>query len=245
MPEPTQKQTEDIIIRTMKDDIEGKPKPAPALPPPPVTPISQETVYKASQAPAAIPVTPPPAPKIEFRPAPAITPAPTTPNKPPILIVPPKIIPPKEIPGMPVKPLNKATSTWIKLGAIGLGVILISLLGLYGYWKIFIKSKPPATTINPPVSTTTIPTLPLAPLATSTVPVKFFSNLPNKSITIDLPARTPLALMQALESETKIEETRSSVKQIKITYKGESLAIEEFLSLFSIFTPKDFLLNYL
>ena len=50
--------------------------------------------------------------------------------------------------------------------------------------------------------------------------------------------------MQALESETKIEETRSSVKQIKITYKGESLAIEEFLSLFSIFTPKDFLLNY-
>jgi len=50
--------------------------------------------------------------------------------------------------------------------------------------------------------------------------------------------------MQALKSEAKIEETRASIKQIKITYQGNPLTTEEFLGLFLIFTPKDFLLNY-
>lgn len=241
MAEPIQKQSEDIIIRTMKDDIEGKPKPAPVLPPSPITPISQETSYKAPPAPLASISSPPPPPKNEFRPAPTPTPAPI-PNKPPILIVPPKIIPPKEIPKIPVKPLYKATPAWLKLGGIGLIIISATLLGLYGYWKVFVQNVVPP--INPPVSTSTTPTLPIVPLATSTIAMEFFSKLPNKSITIDLPIKTPTALLQALKSEAQIEETRSSVKQIKITYQGNLLTTEEFLTLFSIFTPKDFLLNY-
>ena len=51
-------------------------------------------------------------------------------------------------------------------------------------------------------------------------------------------------LSSSLKSEAKIEETRASVKQIKITYKGELLTTEEFLSLFSVSTPKDFPPNY-
>ena len=229
---------EDIIIRTMKGDldkasgivpkIEGKPKPAPVVTPSPIVPMSQETAYKAPQTPVT-PIAPKPTP---------------IPNKPPILIVPPKIIPPKEIPEIPVKPLYKATPAWFKLGGIGLIIIGIALSGLYGYWKIFIQGKPPATSVNPPVSTTTLPALPLAPSATSTAPAGFFNKLPNKSITIDLPAITPTALAQALKSEAKIVETRASVKQIKLTCKGEPLTTEEFLSLLLIFTPKDFLLNY-
>ncbi|MFH1990383.1 MAG: hypothetical protein ABIJ19_00820 [Patescibacteria group bacterium] len=243
MTEPNQKQTEDIIIRTMKDDLEGKPKPKPAavIPPSPFTPISKEAEYKASPAPITpiAPPPPPPPPKIEFKPTPA-----PIPNKPPVLIVPPKIIPPKKIPEIPVKPLYKVMPAWIKLGIIGLITICVTLSGLYSYWKIFIQSKPPTTSVNPPVSTTTIPMLPIAPLATSTILAEFFSKLPNKSITIDLPTKTPAVLMQALKSEAEIEETRASVKQLKITYQGTPLTTEEFLNLFSIFTPKDFLLNY-
>ncbi len=247
MAEPAQKQTEDIIVRTMKGDLAGPPPaaPAPALPsteikpPAPISSISKEGEYKApviSVAPSPSPSPLPPPPKIEFKPMPA-----PIPNKPPVLIVPPKIIPPKEIPEIQVKPLYKATPAWIKLGIIGLIIIGIALSGLYGYWKIFIQMAPP---INSPTSTSTIPTLPIAPSATSTAPIEFFSKLPNKSITIDLPAKTPAALIQALKSEAKIEETRASVKQIKITYQGNLLTTEEFLNLFSIFTPKDFLLNY-
>ena len=240
MTEPNQKQTEDIIIRTMKDDLDGKPKlkPAAAIAPSSLTPISKEAEYKASPAPITpiAPPPPPPPPKIEFKPTPA-----PIPNKPPVLIVPPKIIPPKEIPEIPVKPLYKVTPAWIKLGIIGLITICVTLSGLYGYWKIFIQN---ATPISPPVSTSTIPILPIAPAATSTAPIEFFSKLPNKSTTIDLPAKTPVALIQALKSEAKIEETRASVKQLKITYQGTPLTTEEFLNLFSIFTPKDFLLNY-
>jgi len=144
---------------------------------------------------------------------------------------------------MPIKPLYRATPAWLKLGGIGLIVIAVTLSGLYGYWKIFVQNTP-ATPVNSPISTTTIPSLPFAPSATSTAPAKFFNKLPNKSVTIDLPSKTPAILIQALKSEAKIEETRASVKQIKITYKGELLTTEEFLSLFSIFTSKDFLLNY-
>lgn len=256
MPEPIQKQTEDIIIRTMKGDldrlsgvfpkIDGKP--APVLPPLPIAPLSQEAEYKAPRAPATF--VPPPPSKIEPKPP---APAPVfVPSKPPVLIVPPKIILPKEIPEIPVKPLYKATPAWLKLGGLGLIIIGVTLSGLYGYWKIFIQSKPPATPANLPAnlptSTTAIPTLPFASSATSTVPgttqAKFFNKLPNKSITIDLPAKTPTALAQALKSEAKIVETRASVKQIKITYEGIPLTTEEFLGFFSISTPKDFLLNY-
>jgi len=157
--------------------------------------------------------------------------------------VPPKIIPPKEIPEIPVKPLYKVMPAWIKLGIIGLIIVCVTLSGLYGYWKIFIQSKPLAPA-NPPISTSTIPMLPIAPPVASTSPAEFFSKLPNQSITIDLPTKTPAVLMQALKSEAKIEETRASVKQLKITYQGNPLTVEEFLNLFSIFTPKDFLLNY-
>jgi len=179
---------------------------------------------------------PAPTPKVETAPSQAT-------SGPPILVVPPKIIPPKEVPGMPVKPLYKVTPVWIKLGIIGLAVILITLSGLYGYWKIFIQSKLP-TTVNPPISTTTVPTLPTALTATTTAPIKFFNKLPNKSVTIDLPSKTSTALIQALKSEAKIEETRASIKQIKITYQGEPLITEEFFNLMSIFAPKNFLSNY-
>jgi len=59
-----------------------------------------------------------------------------------------------------------------------------------------------------------------------------------------LPTKTSAVLIQALKSEAKIEETRASVKQLKITYQGNPLTTEEFLNLFSLFTPKDFLSNY-
>ncbi|MFH1393140.1 MAG: hypothetical protein ABIG73_02065 [Patescibacteria group bacterium] len=261
MPEPIQKQTaalegraspneigrEDIIIRTMKGDL-GVPMPKlPSVetkPPAPISPISQETTYKTPQTPTTfVPpaAAPSPVSKTEISTKNNIGMGTT---KPPILIVPPKIIPPKEFPKIPVKPLYRATPAWLKLGGIGLIIIGIALSGLYGYWKIFIQSKPPATSVNPPVSTTTLPTLPFTPSATSTVPTEFFNKLPNKSITIDLPAITPTALAQALKSEAKIVETRASVKQIKLTCKGEPLTTEEFLSLLLVFTPKDFLLNY-
>jgi len=250
MAEPT-KPEEDIVIRTMKGDLEklnGSKKPAPTKPATgpitphmPIAPFSKEAQYKVSQAPAptaptpAI-LTPPPTPKVET------TPSQST-SGPPILVVPPKIIPPKEVPGMPVKPLYKVTPVWIKLGIIGLVVILTALSGLYGYWKIFIQSKLPAT-VNPPISTTTAPTLPIALTATTTAPIKFFNKLPNKSVTIDLPSKTPTALIQALKSEAKIEEIRASIKQIKITYQGKSLTTEEFFNLMSVFAPKDFISNY-
>jgi len=246
MAEPTQKQTEDIVIRTMKDDLTVPVLnvPAPKLPSVetmgPITPVSKESEYKAPIA----PITPPPPPKMEKWDETTQRNAPPALGRPPILIVPPKIIPPKEIPEIPVKPLYKATPAWLKLGGIGLIIIILTFFGLYGYWKFFIQNKPPATPPNLPISTTTMPVLPFAPVATSTAPTKIFNKLPNKSVTIDLPSKTPAVLFQALKSEAKIEETRASVKQIKITYKGEPLTTEEFLTLFSIFTPKDFLLNY-
>jgi len=234
MADPIPKPEEDIIIRTMKDDLEklgGVPakkeeKLVPPIPPKPITPISKEAVFESPKTPPPIPVAPPPPL-----------------GAPPILVVLPKIIPPKEVPGMPVKPLYKVTPVWIKLGIIGLAVILIALSGLYGYWKIFIQSKSP-TTVNPPISTTTVPTLPTASTATTTAPIKFFNKLPNKSVTIDLPSKTSTALIQALKSEAKIEETRASIKQIKITYQGKPLTTEEFFNLMSIFAPKNFLSNY-
>ena len=239
MVDPTQKPEEDIIIRTMKGDLNRltgtiPEKPSIVKPVPPILPISKETEYKAPQAPIT-PLTPSSPPFLPSEPAPA--------SRPPILVVPPKIIPSKEIPEMPVKPLYKATPVWIKLGIIGLAVILMALSGLYGYWKIFIQSKLPAT-VNPPISTTTVPTLPTASTATTTAPIKFFNKLPNKSVTIDLPSKTPLALIQALKSEAKIEETRASVKQIKITHQGKPLTADEFFNLMSIFAPKNFLSNY-
>ncbi len=239
MADPTPKPEEDIFIRTMKGDLnklagvalkEEKPKPSPV--PAPITPISKETEYKAPQAPIVTPA-PPTLPSPPIKPMQADLSAQI--GKPPILVVPPKT--------MPAKPLYKTMPVWIKLGVIGLAVILIALSGLYGYWKIFIQSKLPITA-NPPISTTTAPILPTALTATTTAPIKFFNKLPNKSVTIDLPSKTPTALIQALKSEAKIEETRASIKQIKITYQGKSLITEEFFNLMSILTPKNFLSNY-
>ena len=234
MADPTPKPEEDIIIRTMKGDLAV---PMPKLPSvetkPPIStlpPISKETEYKAPQAPIVTP-------------APLITPPVSKPAQtggPPVLAVPPKTISAKEV---PAKPLYKTTPVWIKLGIISLAVIIVALSGLYGYWKIFIRTKLPVTA-NPPISTTTAPTLPTASTATTTSPIKFFNKLPNKSVVIDLPSKTPTALIQALKSEAKIEETRASIKQIKITYQGEPLTADEFFNLMSIFTPRDFLLNY-
>lgn len=226
MADPTPKPEEDIIIRTMKGDLDKlagviPEKPSAVKPAPPILPFSKETEYKAPQT---------------LMPAPA--------SGPPILIVPPKIIPPKEIPKIPAKPLYKTTPVWIKLGIIGLVVILVALSGLYGYWKIFIQAKPPASPITSPPATTTIPGFPITPPATTTAPIKFFNKLPHKLVTVDLPSKTPVALIQALKSEEKIEEPRASIKQIKITYQGKPLTTEEFFDLMSIFTPKDFLSNY-
>ena len=235
MADSTPKPEEDIIIRTMKGDLEKlsgiapKKEEKPLPPPLPVSSISKEAEYKAPQTQAPIPSSP----------MPSASPI----GRPPILIVPPKTIPPKEIPEMPVKPLYKVTPVWIKLGIIGLTVILIALSGLYGYWKIFIQSELPAIA-NPPTATTTVPTLPTASTATTTAPIKFFNKLPNKSVTIDLSSKTPAALTQALKSEAKIEEIRASTKQIKITYQGKPLTAEEFFNLMSIFAPQNFLSNY-
>ncbi len=222
MTEPTQKPEEDIITRTMKSDLDIlagviPKKPSAVKPIAPILPISKEAEYKTPQMPAS-----------------------ESAGGPPVLVVPPKTISAKEI---PAKPLYKTTPVWIKLGIISLAVIIVALSGLYGYWKIFIRTKLPIIA-NPPISTTTAPTLPTASTATTTAPIKFFNKLPNKSVIIDLPSKTSTALIQALKSEAKIEETRASIKQIKITYQGEPLTADEFFNLMSIFTPKNFLSNY-
>lgn len=241
MADPLQKPEENIVIRTMQGDLGNKPRgaSAPAEPkmimPTPAPFASKEAEIKVPEfkpAPPA-PILPKPAP---FMPAP-------TEKKPPVLIIPP--IPPKEIPKLPVKPLFKASPTWIKLGIIGFAIILLALSGLYGYWKLFVQSQPaPSPAGGPPVATTTIPTLPSAPSATTTAPIKFFNKLPHKTVTIDLPSKTPLALTEALKSEAQIDEALASVKQVKITYQGKPLTTSEFLGLMAIYTPQNFLDNY-
>ena len=233
MTDEAQKPEEDIIIRTMKGDLEKltnisqkkEEKPVAPVMPLSIPQISKEAVFEP-------PKLPTPSPGLA---APAE-------GKPPILVIPPKVIPQKEIP-LVARPLIKIMPVWIKLSVISFGVLVFVLGGLYGYWKIFIQSKSP-TIVNPSISTTTVPILPTTLTATSTAPIKFFNKLPNKSVTIDLPLKTPAALIQALKSEAKIEETRASIKQIKITYQGKSLITEEFFNLMSIFAPKDFLPNY-
>ncbi len=204
---------------------EKKPEPVPFAP---VGPISQEAKALIVQAPAPMP------------PAPTM-PAPQS-GRPPILIIPPKTIPPKEIAEIPAKPLFKAMPVWLKIGGIGLGIFLLVLFGLYGYWKIFIQSQPAIPPTK--VATTTPPTLPITPTATTTTPIKFFNKLPNKEVTIEISSKTSAAMFNALKSEAAIEETRSAIKQIKITYQGEPIITEEFLNLMFIFTPQNFLSNY-
>ena len=233
MADPISQKDENIIIRTMKGDLEklsGKApikkeeKPTPVLFAP-IAPISQEAQAPIVQAPPP-PLTPP-APQV---------------GRPPILIIPPKTIPPKEIAEIPAKPLFKVTPVWLKIGGIGLGVLLLVLAGLYGYWKIFIQSRPIAPPA--PAATTTIPTLPITGIATTTAPIKFFNKLPNKEITIEISSKTSAALTSALKSEAALEETRASVKQIKITYQGKPMTTEEFFDLTLIFAPQNFLQNY-
>ncbi len=233
MTEPNQKD-ENIVIRTMKSDLEDLNNPRPKkekepIPVMPAGPISQEAQYKIPQAP-----TFPTLPKMETK----------AKTQPPILIIPPKIIPPKEISEIPARPLYKATPAWIKLGAIGFSIILIVISGLYGYWKIFVQVKPPGQPVTAPPATTTIPGFPITPTATTTTPIKFFNKLPNKTVTIDLPSKTPIALISALKSEAAISETRASVKQIKITYQGKPIIVQELFDLMSIFSPRDFVPNY-
>ena len=233
MDEPILQKEENIVIRTMKGDLEQlsgilpekekKVEPAPFAP---IRQLSQETQVPIAQAPTAH--TLPPKLKTE--------------TKPPILIIPPKTIPPKEITEIPAKPLFKATPIWFKIGGIGLGVAVLSLIGLYGYWKIFIQSRPIVQPFLVPI--TKPPTLPGVSTATTTVPIKFFNKLPNKEVTIELSSKTSAALLNALKSEATIEETRASVKQIKITYQGKPITTEEFFNLMQIFTPQNFLLNY-
>lgn len=235
MTEPNQKD-ENIIVRTMKSDLEELNNPHPKkekepIPAMPTGPISQEAKASVPQAPVAFPAPP----KSESKPAAQIA-------GPPILIIPPKTIPTKEIAEIPSKPLFKAMPVWIKIGGIGLGVLLLVLFGLYGYWKIFIQNRP--ITPTPPVATTTPPTLPTTPIATSTAPIKFFNKLPNKEVTIEISSKTSAALTNALKSEAAMEEARSSVKQVKITYKGKPITTEEFLDLMLVFAPQNFLTNY-
>ena len=235
MTDPIAQKDENIVIRTMKSDLEDLKNPHPKkeekpIPTIPTGPISQEAKAPFVQAPAPLP----PMPKVEPRPISSL-------GGPPILVVPPKIIPPKEIAEIPTKPLFKATPVWFKIGGIGFGVLLLILIGLYGYWKIFIQSQP---ITKPPVATTTPPTLPTTPAATSTAPIKFFNKLPNKEITIEISSKTSAALLNALKSEATMEETRASIKQVKITYQGKPITIEEFLNLMFIFAPQNFLPNY-
>ncbi|MDO8676264.1 MAG: hypothetical protein Q7K16_01285 [Candidatus Azambacteria bacterium] len=231
MTEPNQKD-ENIVIRTMKSDLEdlNNPRPKKEKEPIPIMPagsISKEAQYKVSQAPIL-----PPLPKMEEK------------TRPPILVVPQKIIPPKEIPEIPTKPIYKATPALVKLGAIGLGMILIAIFGLYGYWKIFIQTEPPAPPVITPNATTTIPGFPITPSATTTTPIKFFNKLPHKTVTIDLSSKTPIALISALKSEATVSETRASVKQIKVTYLGKPITVQEFFDLMSIFAPQNLMSNY-
>ncbi|KKS44295.1 MAG: hypothetical protein UV48_C0007G0008 [Candidatus Azambacteria bacterium GW2011_GWA2_42_9] len=242
MAESNQKSDEDIVIRTMKEDLgiatgvikkEVKPIPIPPLPP---AQISKEAQVAAPVAPAPVlPKTP--TPRVEAQ---------TFAEQimPPILKVPPKVIPPKEILLAPIKPLYKVAPIWIKISVIGFGVLLLVFLGLYGYWKIFVQTRLPEAPVIVSPATTTTPALPISPAATTTAPIKFWSKLPNKKVTIDLPSKTPTSLMQSLKSEAKVEETRASVKQIVISYQGKPMAAEEFFNLMSIFAPKDFLSNY-
>ena len=230
MADPIPQKEENIVIRTMKGDLEKlsnkapekekKPEPTPFIP---ISPISQESRVPISQAPA---------PSIKTEPkrfSPTIGP--------PILV-----IPPKEIAEIPARPLFKTTPIWLKISGIGLGTILLVLLGLYGYWKIFIQSQPITPT---PTATTTQPTLPTpTPTATTTAPIKFFNKLPHKEVMIDIPSKTPAVLINALKAETKMEEAPSSVKLIKITFQEKLITTEEFFNLMSIFTPNNFLLNY-
>ena len=239
MAEPTPQKDENIIIRTMKGDLQklsGAPvikekKPEPNL----FVPVFP--TYQAPQAP-----TPPPPPKIEPKPTPPVMPEKPQSLNPPILIVPPKIIPPKEFAEISTKPLFKATPVWLKISGIGLGVMLLVLFGLYGYWKVFIQSQPVAPA--PPVKIVVQPTLPVTPTATTTASIKFFNKLPNKEVTIDLPSKTPAVLTNALTSEAAIKEALASVKRINITYQGKPITAEEFFNLMSMFAPQNFLSNY-
>lgn len=240
MADPIQKSDENIVVRTMKGDLEklsGKApekekKPEPIIIPP-ISSISQEAQMPVIQT----PLPPPP-----LAPTMPPTPAPQQLGKPPILVIPPKTIPPKEVAETLAKPLFKATPIWIKIGGIGLGTLLLVLFGLYGYWKIFVQNK----SVTPParVATTTLPTLPTTPTAITTAPIKFFNKLPNKEVTIEISSKTSAALLNALKSETAMEETRGTVKQIKITYQGKPITTEEFLNLTLIFAPQNFLQNY-
>lgn len=241
MADPIPQKDENIVVRTMKGDLEKlsgkmperekKPEPVPA---PSVFPISQEAKAPIVQTPTPLPPPIKVTPKIEPKPAPLA-------GRPPILIIPPKTIPPKEIAEIPAKPLFKATPVWFKIGGIGLGVLLLVLLGLYGYWKIFVQSQP---IVPPQVTTPTQPTLPTTPIATTTAPIKFFNELPNKEVTIEISSKTSTALLNALKSEASVEETRASIKQIKITYQGQPITTGEFLDLMLIFAPQNFLQNY-
>ena len=227
---PNEVGREDIVIRTMKGDLEKlssikpeKEKKTEPIPFRPIAPISQEAQ----------------APMLPSAPAPVIPPTPKAipPSGPPILI-----IPPKEIAEIPTKPLFKATPVWLKIGGIGFGIVVLVLAGLYGYWKIFIQSQP--VTPTAPIVTTKPPTFPTIPVATTTTPIKFFNKLPNIEITIEISSRTSAALLNALKSEAAIEEARASIKQIKITYQEKLITTEEFFDLMLIFTPQNFLQNY-
>lgn len=253
---------ENIVIRTMKDDLEKlsgiikePEKESESVPVSHVFSVPQEKKEATIElplmppqkitTPTPTPTPPIPAPLPPLTILPIMPPKPEIKLKPPVLIIPQKTIPPKEIAEIPTKPLLKATPIWFKIGSIGIGIFLIVIAGLYGYWKIFIQNaKPPIIIVPPKIATTTLPMLPIAPIATTTAPIKFFNGLPNKEVTIDISSKTPDALIKAVKSEAAVAEPRASIKQIKITYRGKLIATEEFFNLMSIFTPKDFLSNY-
>lgn len=240
MADPIQQKDENIITRTMKGDFQKLSgafketiKKTEPIPTPSVSNISQEAkaaaapIFESAVLPAQRPVEPRP-----------ISPV----DRPPVLTVPPKTIPLKKTPEILAKPLFKATPVWLKISGIGLGLLLIVIAGLYGYWKIFIQSQP--TIEAPKVATTPLSTFPIAPIATTTASVKFFNKLPNKEVTIDISSKTSDILIKSLKSEAVIKEALASVKQVKITFQGKPITAGEFFNLMSIFTPKDFFSNY-
>ncbi len=253
MADEVQKTEEGVEIRTLRGDLEKisglppKPKEAEIKQPEVFKPFAKEAQVApppgitaappAAGPPRAVPepvfkAPTPPAeqPQIIAPPLPA---APPTAGKPPVLV-----IPPKKVPEAAVRPLYKASPTWIKLGIIGAAVFLLTFGGLYAYWKLFIQTQPEPASPPPP------PTLPVTAPATTTPPLKFFNKLPNKTITIDLPSKTPESLLAALKSEAAVPESLSLVKQINLTYLNDPLDVKDFTALMAVKTPENFLSNY-
>ena len=224
-PPAPRPQVSKVLTETLKPFM----PPAPTRTPPASLPTTQPTVGGGTSPQAA--VTP-------SRPTPPVS------AGSPTLKVPPRVIPPREVPKILPNHLPKIVPVWVRLGIIAVAVFLLTFLGLYVYWKIFIQEKPEAKSQLPTTQQPKTPTLPVNQQPAVTPPLKFFNKLPNKAVTIELAIKDTANLGHALQSEAAILEERESVKQIFISYRGKPVELAEFLNLMQIFVPQDFLANY-